>query len=121
MKGENIILFDGACNLCNGFVQFIIRNDSKSVFQFASLQSDFGQKTISEHGLSPETINTTLLLEKGTVYQKSTAVIKIFKKMDFPINLLSGFILLPKRLRDTLYGFVSKRRFRISGKAETVV
>ena len=97
-----IIFFDGICNLCNSSVQFIIRHDSREVFQFASLQSPYAQQTI------PESIhlNTILLLKDGKIYSKSDAVLEICRDCKF----------FPKKIRDFMYDFIARHRYRLFGK-----
>lgn len=38
-QNKSIILFDGICNLCEGFVKFAIQRDSNDHYLFSSLQS----------------------------------------------------------------------------------
>ncbi|XOD69587.1 MAG: thiol-disulfide oxidoreductase DCC family protein [Flavobacteriales bacterium AspAUS03] len=118
MESKKIILFDGICNLCNSFVEFVIRIDPMAIFQFASLQSTFGQKVLRKYGLPPQTFDSVLLWENGRLYQKSIAVFRIFRKLKFPFNLLSGFLLLPGFLIDPLYTIISKRRYQLRGKTD---
>ncbi|XCI74900.1 MAG: DCC1-like thiol-disulfide oxidoreductase family protein [Flavobacteriales bacterium] len=118
MESKNIILFDDICNLCNNFVQFIIRNDPRTIFQFASLQSTFGQKILLKHELPSQTFNSLILWENGRLYQKSTAVFRIFRKLRFPFNLLIVFLLLSRFLRDPIYTIISKRRYQLRGKTD---
>ncbi|RRN76107.1 DUF393 domain-containing protein, partial [Pseudoxanthomonas sp. SGD-10] len=74
---QSVILFDGVCNLCNGFVQFVIKNDPKEKFKFASLQSDFAGAELPKYNINPEIITTVILIEDGKLYSKSTAALKI--------------------------------------------
>ena len=78
---DKIILFDGVCNLCNGVVQFIINNDAKGIFKFASLQSDFGQQILSKNNLPTSDFNSFVLIENGTFFLKSTAALKVLKNL----------------------------------------
>ena len=84
---DKIILFDGVCNLCNGVVQFIINNDAKGIFKFASLQSDFGQQILSKNNLPTSDFNSFVLIENGTfffeVYSSIKGVKKLRRKVDF--------------------------------------
>ena len=107
-----IIFFDGICNLCNSSVQFIIRHDSREVFQFASLQSPYAQQTI------PESIhlNTILLLKDGKIYSKSDAVLEICRDLDgfWKYGYYCKFF--PKKIRDFMYDFIARHRYRLFGK-----
>jgi len=82
-----IILFDGVCNFCNSSVNFIIKRDKKNLFRFASLQSDAGQNYLSKFGLSKEESSTIILIENDRYYSRSTAVLRIAKRLKGLCNL----------------------------------
>ncbi|WP_210489985.1 thiol-disulfide oxidoreductase DCC family protein [Rufibacter aurantiacus] len=113
------ILFDGVCNLCNGFVQFVINNDPKSYFKFASLQSDTGQQVLKAYGLPTEQFKSVLLVEDGKIYTRSTAALRIVRRLSGGWAGLYVFVLMPKFLRDPLYNWVSKNRYRWFGQQES--
>ncbi|WP_324676787.1 thiol-disulfide oxidoreductase DCC family protein [Hymenobacter sp. GOD-10R] len=114
------ILFDGVCNLCNGFVQFIIKNDSAGHFRFASLQSEAGQKLLAARGITaPVTDPESVLLVTATsVYSHSTAVLHILRKLGGAWALLYAGIVLPRFMRDAAYRFVARNRYRWFGREE---
>ena len=118
-KVEAIILFDGVCNLCNGSVQFILKRDKKNYFQFASLQSDFGQKTLSENQLPSDDFKSLLLLENGKLYQSSTAALRIARKLDGGWPLFYGLVIVPRFIRNFIYQIIAKNRYRWFGKQES--
>ncbi|TGE23135.1 thiol-disulfide oxidoreductase DCC family protein [Hymenobacter metallicola] len=114
------ILFDGVCNLCSGFVQFIIERDTAGYFRFASLQSAVGQKLLAQHGITlretgPETV---MLVENDQVYTHSTAVLRIARQLGAGWPLLYTFIIVPKVLRDAAYRFVARHRYQWFGQTE---
>lgn len=114
-----IILFDGVCNLCNGFVQFIIIRDKKRYFRFASLQSDYVTSlNLDEENLISD-MNTVILLEDGRIYTKSAAVLRIVRQLRFPYPLAYVFIIIPGFIRDFLYSWISRNRYRWFGKRES--
>lgn len=118
-----IILFDGVCNLCNGFVQFIIEHDPAGKFQFTALQSDAGQALLRQHGLRIATDgagpDSVRLLENGHLYSHSTAVLRIAQRLGGGWAMLAapGW-LLPTALRDAIYRFVARHRYRWFGRRE---
>jgi predicted DCC family thiol-disulfide oxidoreductase YuxK len=113
------ILFDGVCNLCNGFVQFIIIRDKKRYFRFASLQSDFvSSLNLDEENLISD-MNTVILLEDGHIYTKSAAVLRIVRQLRFPYPLAYIFVVIPRPVRDILYSWISRNRYRWFGKRES--
>jgi predicted DCC family thiol-disulfide oxidoreductase YuxK len=128
-----IILFDGICNLCRASVQFVIKRDTKQRFRFGSLQSNAGKRLLQEHGLHDYVLlekdlleadrqdngsSSVILLHRQKAYTKSSAALTIAKQLDWPWPLLYGFILVPKFLRDAVYDFIGKRRYRWFGKQD---
>lgn len=117
MSRKSIILFDGICNLCNSSINLIIDLDRQKRFKFTSLQSEKGLELLKYHDLNitPETI---ILIENNKVYQKSEAVLKICKKLIFPLPILYAFIIIPKGIRDIVYDTVAANRYKWFGKKE---
>ncbi|SNC74554.1 Predicted thiol-disulfide oxidoreductase YuxK, DCC family [Hymenobacter gelipurpurascens] len=114
------ILFDGVCNLCSGFVQFVIGRDPNQYFQFASLQSDTGRALLAQHGLTPTiTPETVILLENGQAYAYSTAVLRIFRHLNGGWRLLYMARVLPRFVRDAAYRLVARNRYRWFGQQES--
>ncbi|WP_222919654.1 thiol-disulfide oxidoreductase DCC family protein [Natrinema sp. SYSU A 869] len=115
---DPIILFDGVCNLCNGFVQFILPRDTDGKLRFASLQSDIGNELLAEHGLPTDELESIVLIEGDDHYVKSAAAIRIARHLGGVYALLGPFRFLPRRLRDGVYDFVAARRYRWFGKKD---
>lgn len=114
-----LILFDGICNLCNSTVKFVIKHDQKEKFKFASLQSEFGINFLKERNLSINHWNSIILYEPNKAYYiKSTAALKIALQMGFPYNLLYIFIILPTCLRNIVYDYIAKNRYKWFGKKD---
>ena len=110
-----IIFFDGVCNMCIWYVQFIISKDTHDVFRFASLQSSEGKKIISKHSLD---MNSIILLDQGRVKTKSSAVFSILYQLDTIWRLLLIFYFIPYPIRDFLYHIVVKTRYCLFGKRD---
>ncbi len=117
MNDNGVILFDGVCNLCNGFVNFIIKRDSNNYFQFASLQSRAGEKLLSAYKVA-EQMKTIVYLEKGKVYKRSGAALRICRRLSGGWPLLYVFIIIPPFIRDGIYDLVAKYRYQWFGKRE---
>lgn len=116
---KNIILFDGICNLCNSTVQFVIKHDAKNKFQFASLQSEFGQNFLKENALSTSNFDSIIFISEESYYQKSDAALRIAEQLKFPINSLVFLKFIPKKIRDFSYYLIAKNRYKWFGKNET--
>ena len=115
---ERVIVFDGICNWCNAWVNFTMARD-RGRFHFATLQSDKGQELLKLLGLSTQDFETFLLLERGQVFTKSTAALRIARQLSGWWPLLYGLMLIPRGLRDILYDYVARHRYRLMGKAQT--
>lgn len=119
MKDSPIILFDGLCNLCNGAVQFVIKNDAEKKFLFTSLQSEAGQQLLKQYKLPAENFNSFTLIQDGKVYVKSSGALKVAKQLTGPIKLLYVFIIVPAFIRDAVYNWIAKNRYKWFGKKES--
>ena len=119
LKSQNknlIILFDGFCNLCSKSVQFIIRRDPKAHFRFSSLQSETGKNLLKEYQLKGDQPDSVILIENGKVFDKSTAALRICRKLNNGWPLLSVFLLVPPFFRDYIYSWIAHNRYRWFGK-----
>ena len=117
--GTSIVLFDGVCNLCNGAVQFIITRDRKRRYRYASLQSESGQALMREAGLPLEAIDTVILLEGGKTYARSDAALRLARGLGGLWPLFGIFYIVPKPLRDAVYNWVARNRYKWFGKRES--
>jgi len=114
-----IILFDGVCNLCNGYVNFVIKRDPKGRIRFAALQSAAGQSWMNKFGISHFDNKTILLIEDERYFQKSTAVLRILRKLNEWWPVLYLFVVVPPFIRNFLYDIVAKNRYLWFGKRES--
>lgn len=119
MEKPKIILFDGICNLCNSFVQRVIKNDSKNIFKFASLQSDFGQNFLKTNHLDHRELKTIILVDGEKFYTKSTAALKIGKELKGIYQISSILIWIPRPIRDFVYDIVSRNRYSWFGRQDS--
>ena len=119
-QNKKIILFDGVCNLCNGFVQFVIKYDKKDIFRFAALQSEIGQEILEQTGLCNQNIDSVILYEPEIGYLlKSNAAIEILKNLGGIFYLSIIFKIFPRFIRDAIYDFIARNRYKWLGKKET--
>ena len=116
---KQLILFDGVCNLCNSSVQYVIKHDKNDVFMFAPLQSNIGKQIIIEFNIDTTKVDSILLYskEKG-LKSKSTAALQVAKYLGFPTNLLSIFLIIPATIRNWVYDYVAKNRYKWYGKKD---
>ncbi|MBK8980940.1 MAG: thiol-disulfide oxidoreductase DCC family protein [Ignavibacteria bacterium] len=119
MEKFKIILFDGVCNLCNSSVNFIIDNDSKNIFKFASLQSETGSELMKKHNLSSKDIDSVILIDTDRAYIKSNAALRIAAELGGFYKVISYLRFIPKFIRDFFYDIIAKNRYRWFGKKDT--
>jgi predicted DCC family thiol-disulfide oxidoreductase YuxK len=115
---HQLILFDGVCNLCNGFVQFVIERDPGGTFQFAALQSAAARRILAQHDAPDPLPDTILLVADGRVSTRSTAVLRIARGLRFPWPLASALIAVPRPLRDAIYSLVARHRYGWFGQRD---
>jgi predicted DCC family thiol-disulfide oxidoreductase YuxK len=117
---KKIILFDGVCNLCNLSVQYVIKHDKKDVFSFVAIQSELGQRIINHIGISKRHIDSIILYIPGRAYYyKSTAALEIAKRLGGFFTYTTIFRIIPSGIRDVLYDYVAKNRYKWYGKKES--
>ena len=119
-NNKKIILFDGVCNLCNTTVQFVIKKDKDDLFRFTALQSEAGQKLLTERNIDTENIDSIIFIEPNVAYYtKSTAALEIGKNLKGLRTLSSILLWLPESFRNIVYDFVAKNRYKWYGKKES--
>ena len=124
-----VILFDGVCNFCDASVNFVIEHDRDGYFRFAPLQSGAGSELAAEHGLRSETSNTNgpgdlipidsvILIEDGKAYTRSTAALRIARRLGGIWSLFYGLMVIPEPVRDFFYRLFAKYRYRMFGRKD---
>ncbi|HLP52938.1 MAG TPA: DCC1-like thiol-disulfide oxidoreductase family protein [Chitinophagales bacterium] len=114
-----VVLFDGVCNLCNGYVNWMIDHDKKNQFKFASLQSEFGRQKVAELGLQGDYLNTIVYYDNGRGYTHSSAVLHILKQLGGVYSLMAIFLLVPPFIRNFVYNVVARNRYKWFGKRDS--
>lgn len=113
-----IMLFDGVCNLCNGAVQFILKHERTPKLHFLSLQSAAGQAILQNKGEDPQALNSFMLFANGKLYKRSTAALEVARRMGGAWKLILAGYILPRFIRDALYDWVARNRYKWFGKQE---
>ena len=114
-----IILFDGLCNYCTGIVNFIARHDTGDHFLFSASQSEAGKKILKSLSLEDIANESVILIEPGKIYIKSTAVFRIYRRLNGLIPLLCAAMISPRFIRDGIYDFIANNRYKWFGKRAT--
>lgn len=127
-----VILFDGVCNLCNAAVRFVLKRDREDRFRFAPLQGRAARELLARvgghggasassappgrlHSTDPESV---ILVEDSQVFEKSTAALRIARRLGGPYGLLYVLVVVPRVLRDPVYDLVAGRRYRWFGRRD---
>jgi len=114
----SVILFDGVCNLCNGFVTFVIARDPDRRFQFGALQSPAARRLLDSVDLGEAGPDSVVLVEDGRAWTRSGAALRIARGLTFPWPLAAIFVVVPRPLRDWIYNLVARNRYRWFGKRD---
>ena len=118
MPGHPIILFDGICNFCNSAVNFVIKRDKRGTFRFAPLQSNIAGRVLAAYQMPGGDLRSFLLIENGKIYTRSTAALRVCRYLYGLWPVMYGFIIVPAFIRDRIYNWISKNRYRWFGKKE---
>ncbi|MCX2574603.1 thiol-disulfide oxidoreductase DCC family protein [Pedobacter sandarakinus] len=116
---QPVIFFDGICNLCNASVQFAIKHDKKKVFKFSALQGDYAKEILPNFGVRSNEINSIVLISDNCLYTKSSAALRVAKKLDGVWPILWVLLVIPKFVRDWFYDIIAMNRYRWWGKQES--
>ena len=111
-----VLLFDGVCNLCAGSVQFIIKRDPSAQIHFASLQSEKGKEVLRAFHLPENQLKSLVFVEKGKAYTRSTGALRVSRYLSYAWPLLYIFIVIPAFIRNAVYDWVGKNRYRWFGE-----
>lgn len=112
-----VIVFDGVCVLCSRWVDFILRHDPGGRFQLAAMQGAHGRALLARHGLSPDDPSSLLLVDDARSYTDTDAIIRVLRTLGLGWRLLGALLkLVPRAIRDTLYRWLARNRYRIFGQ-----
>lgn len=122
MNPRSIIVFDGVCILCNGWVRFVLERDADGRFVFAVMQTAAGRRLLQEHGLDPDAPASLLLLDEGVPYTDSTAILRVLARLGAGWKTVAGALsAVPLALRDPAYRWIARHRYRWFGRRATCV
>jgi predicted DCC family thiol-disulfide oxidoreductase YuxK len=115
---SHVVIFDGVCNLCDASVNFIIRHDAAGTFRFVAAQTPLGEALQRRHGIDPDALESVVLLRDGKLFTESDAAAEIARELDGPWRTLSLIRFVPKPLRDRVYRFIARNRYRWFGRQD---
>jgi predicted DCC family thiol-disulfide oxidoreductase YuxK len=113
-----VILFDGECTLCDAWVSFLLRHDTRGCFRFAPRQSEAASRLLRPFGVEPDHLGSIALIVDTTLYTRSDAILQILGRLGFPWRVLSGLSVIPRPLRDRAYSLLARNRYRLAGRRD---
>ncbi len=115
-----VVLFDGYCNLCNGAVTFILKNEADSTLLFSSLSSNAGKQFLQERWTQDSAVpDSIIVIDRDGIYVKSDAALYIAGHLKTPWRFLSYFKWVPRPVRDVVYDLIARNRYRVFGRQDT--
>ncbi|MEP3224809.1 MAG: DCC1-like thiol-disulfide oxidoreductase family protein [Parasphingorhabdus sp.] len=117
--GKSIIVFDAVCILCSANAQFILKHDQRQQFLLAPMQGKYGSRLYRKYGIDPSEPETLIVVQNGQLLRNSDAILAIYDGLGWPWKIANMALIIPAFLRDRLYLFVARNRYRIFGKRET--
>lgn len=115
---DNLVIFDGVCNLCTHSVRFILQHETEPLFRFATVQSPTGSRLMRDLGLDPDDAETFVLIADGRAYLRSDAAIRIARDLRGAWRWLGAIKIVPRPLRDWVYDLVARKRYRWFGRTD---
>ncbi|MES2568190.1 MAG: DCC1-like thiol-disulfide oxidoreductase family protein [Bacteroidota bacterium] len=119
LRNKTILLFDGYCNLCHSSVLFVLKHEKKSTIYFTSLQSDIGIEILNHYSIDPQKTDSLVLIEKNQAYIKSSAALRLAKHLKGLYPLALVFLIVPAFIRNFIYDFIAKNRYKWYGKMDS--
>ncbi len=116
---NRLVLFDGVCNFCNFWIQFALKRDKQGKLKFGSLQGITAQQVLPQFNIDPSVLTSVLFIEDGKIYRESTAALKVCRHLDGGWKLLYALIIIPSFLRDGIYKWIGRNRYKWFGKQES--
>lgn len=113
-----VIIFDGECNFCSSIVAFVIKRDGRGIFRFAPFQSESAKSLLEEYGVREDYLDSFILIEDGKLYTKSEAALRLWRRLGGLWSLTYVFVAVPAFVRDAVYDFVARNRYKWFGKKD---
>ena len=112
-----VIVFDGVCLLCNGWVDFLLRTDRRARYRFAAMQGATGRRLLQAHGLDADDPSSFLLVEDGRAWTDTAAMLRVVSGLGGAWRAVHVLQLVPRPLRDALYRAIARNRYRLFGRS----
>ncbi|MEX0680429.1 MAG: thiol-disulfide oxidoreductase DCC family protein [Balneolales bacterium] len=117
-RSHPVLLFDGVCNFCNGWVNFVIDHDPQAHIHFAPLQSKAAHNLLRQYNISHRKMDTIILVDNGKIYEKSDALLRLFTYLTGIVRWLRFCAIIPRFIRNRIYNLIARNRYAWFGKQE---
>jgi predicted DCC family thiol-disulfide oxidoreductase YuxK len=118
-EARPIIVFDAECLLCSANAQFVLNHDRQGPFLLASMQGEAGSALYRRFGIDPADPDTLIVVEGNRLRRDSDAILAIWAGLGWPWRAATAFRLVPRGLRDPVYRWVARNRYRLFGRRDT--
>jgi predicted DCC family thiol-disulfide oxidoreductase YuxK len=118
LEKHPVLLFDGVCNLCQGTVRFLLERDRDARLRFAPLQSAFGRALLADFALDPDVLDNVVLVDPDGAHARSEAMLRCARLLGAPWSWSALLRVIPRPLRDAVYDFIARHRYRWFGKKD---
>lgn len=118
LAAHPVLLFDGVCNLCHASVRFVLERDRAARFRFAPLQSEIGRALLARHGFDPTALDTVVLVDADGAHVRSDGALRTLRALGAPWSWLGVLRIIPRPLRDAVYDWIARHRYRWFGKQD---
>ena len=119
--GDQVVIYDGVCKLCNAWVRFLLSHRLPPYVRFTPVQSEEGRALLEHLGLSADSIHTIVLSDGQHHWLRSEAIFRIMRFLPGPWRLLGLLHFLPLAVTDTLYNLIARNRYRIFGRYDSML
>jgi predicted DCC family thiol-disulfide oxidoreductase YuxK len=119
LRNKTILLFDGYCNLCHSSVQFVLKHEKKQELYFTSLQSKVGIEILTHYKIDASKTDSLILIENNNAFVKSSAALRLGKYLKGAYPLAYGLIVIPSFIRNWVYDYIAKNRYKWYGKQDS--
>ena len=116
---DRVVVFDGICHVCSGWVQFMERHRIEPPFKLIPMQSEKGKALLTAHGIDPEDPATFLVLDGERQFTQSDGAIHVVAALGGAWVLITAARVIPKPWRDALYRLLARNRYRWFGQRST--
>jgi predicted DCC family thiol-disulfide oxidoreductase YuxK len=116
VKPDGLMVFDGVCNFCSGYVRLVLMMDREGVIRFTPIQSEYGRLLCKKHGVDPDDPSTFLFFDNGKPIGGTDGMVAMLARMPLPWRALRALMVIPRPIRNAVYRWTARNRYHLLGK-----